>query len=665
MLLSSLALALLAGLLPSEVAASEMKVTIRTDFPGGNVLVGKNEGATVHLAPDLRGGPAWFYWHFEAEASEPGTVSFVFANPPKIGTRGPAVSRDGGKSWQWLETEQVTYAPPVGDDKFKARHDSFTFTFTEAKQRVRFAVAIPYLQRELDQFLDKHKTNPHMARSTLTETRFGRRPVDLLQIGKPGPGIKAVLLTARHHACESMASYVLEGFLQEAMAESPAGVSFRKKYVLYAVPFVDKDGVEKGDQGKNRLPHDHNRDYGKDPLYPEVKAIQDLAELKKIELSLDLHCPFLRGDIHDAFHFVGLAVPHLKDNLKEWTGWLKEERPQVAMTPIDLLKDPSKPGAVDRRINSHYFATRKDAVFAVCLEVPYTQPTCPLDAAMVRAYGVSMLKAWARTQFVAAEADGRRGGDDYASLLALRSQFLKAYRSSPKEAEELGTSHLDLKTARPIHRVEANNLMALLRFHQRRFSEAIRYCDAAGTDANATTYQKAASTLLRVQIASGDPRASAGDVEASFTESQRFPYPSPEYQAKVFESVSDFFYKKQDYDKSLRYTRRQLEVAAVHEKGKLLNRMALLQELLKRPEEAVASRKEAIKILRARLGSVPERSIFGALMTVDLFEALAGIPTATLEEKKAAAALVLSHDVVPAAMKAKVRQAMAELEKKN
>ena len=201
----------------ARACATEANVAIRTDFAGGNVVVIKNEGDTIELAPDLRGGPSWFYWHFEAEAVRAGNVTFSLAKAPLVGVRGPAVSHDGGRSWQWLGADQVTFAAAaVAGDKSAVRHDRFTFTFTEARQKVRFAVAIPYLQRELDAFLAEQKGNPHLTRSVLTETRVDHRPVHLLQIGKPGPGVHAVLLTARHHACESMASYVLEGFLRES-----------------------------------------------------------------------------------------------------------------------------------------------------------------------------------------------------------------------------------------------------------------------------------------------------------------------------------------------------------------------------------------------------------------------------------------------------------------
>ena len=87
-----------------------------------------------------------------------------------------------------------------------------------------------------------------------------------------GAGERRILLTARHHACESTGDYVMEGFLREFAVDPLAGFS------VIAVPFVDYDGVIHGDQGKNRAPHDHNRDYTDAPIYPEVRAIKALAE---------------------------------------------------------------------------------------------------------------------------------------------------------------------------------------------------------------------------------------------------------------------------------------------------------------------------------------------------------------------------------------------------
>lgn len=641
------------------VQAAETSVSIRADFPGGNIVVVKNEGDTLHIAPDLRGGKPWFYWNFETRATQPGRVTFVFDGSLKIGVRGPAFSLDEGKSWQWLGADHAEYASPAGGPM--AQRESFFYDFTADHLQVRFAVAIPYLQHDLDSFLVKHAANSHLKQHVLTRTRSGV-PVELLQVGEPGPNVKAFVVTARHHACESMASYILEGFLQEAISESAAGVEFRKNYVLYAIPLVDKDGVQAGDQGKNRSPHDHNRDYGPMPLYPEIKAIQDLAEAQHVQYALDLHCPALRGDIHEAFHFLGLGLPHIKSNVDELIAWLKEERPPLVMSPLNFMTDPKKPNAVDGRINSHYFALRDQSVMAATLEIPYTQPNVPLDAALARQYGASLLKAWNRTKFLSTDPNASRGLADHASLLAFRTSFQRTYRSKPEEAEKQATAHLTADAA-AVYRVEAHNLLALLRLHQRRFADALRYCDAVRHDPHATTQQRMTAALQRLQIVAADPRSTAEQVAASLQDFLKLPYPSNEQQGKAFELAGGYYQLQKMYQQAVAHARDQLTVAASYEKGKVLNRIASLYDLLEQPEQAIAAREKAVELLRTRLGVRPERSVFGAMMTVDLFEALCGIPTATLEEKRTAASLVLHHDIVSAATKEKVRKTLAELEK--
>ena len=445
-------------------ATARAEITINTAFPGGNVLVKSNTANTVEIAPDLRGGKPWFYWYFEATASEAGRATFVFAKPGAIGVRGPAISHDDGRTWQWMGADRVVAAPAAD------AQETFSYEFTKAGERVRFSVGIPYVQSNLDAFLAEHAGSPYLTKRVLTKSLKGRA-VELLQLGQPGAGKRAMLLTARHHACEALASYVLEGFLREALSESPAARRFRETHVLYVVPFVDKDGVEEGDQGKNREPHDHNRDYGDAPLYPEVKAIQELAERTPLQIAIDLHCPALKGDIHEAFHFLGLGVPHVKANLDEWIAWIGEERPPLVMSPLDFLTDPAKPNAVNRAINSHYFATKEGVLMAATLESPYTQPKVPLDAEMARAYGAGLLKALNRMTFITAEPGSERASS-HAEFETWRKTFLQTYRSQPAEAEALAKQQIDDPKAAPIYRVEANGLMALMRLEQRRYPEA-------------------------------------------------------------------------------------------------------------------------------------------------------------------------------------------------
>ncbi len=649
------------ALLPLTLIAKESRVEIRSNFPGGNVIVVRNSDGAVELAPDLRGGQSWFYWHFEAQAAEPGPVTFSFAGSPMIGVRGPAVSVDGGDSWNWLGAEHVQYATTSSNPAEKPR-ESFAYDFSSEHLTVRFAVAIPYLQRDLDRFIKWHETNPHLTQHTLTKTRRGT-PIELLQIGEPSRDVRAMVVTARHHACESMASFVLEGFLHAAMSDSPSGIEFRKRHVLYAIPLVDKDGVQAGDQGKNRAPHDHNRDYGPSPLYPEILAIQELAEAQQVRYALDFHCPALRGDVHEAFHFLGLGVPHVSDNLNEFIQWIKEERPQRVMTPLNLLTNPAKPNAVDRRISSHYFALRDRAVFAATLEVPYIQRDVELVPALARAYGESMLAAWTRTTHLSADEESSLRANSYADLIALRTKATQTYRSKPAETETLLNEHLKADAA-PVLRVEANNLMTLLRAFQKRFVDAHRHCDVVLADSHATTLQRQTATVQRLQVAVADPASTPQRINDYLQAVVQFPHVAFEKQAASFEIASQFYRDRKEYSQSIKLAQQQLTCALPHDRGRVLNRIASDYERLNQPEQAIAARQQAVQLLRQQLSPKPQRSIFGALMTVDLFEALCGIPTSTLEEKQTAAQLVFEHEIVSEALKQKVRATLTSLPQK-
>jgi len=629
-----------------QVHGEEVKIS--TSFPGGNVVVEKIDANTIYLNSDLRGGQPWFYWCFDATVAKPGKRVFDLGKPKKIGVRGPAFSIDEGKSWRYLGTENVDITPQA---------ERFTYEFTKVNQRVRFAVAIPYLQHDLDAFIKKNAANLILTKSELTKTRKGTS-VDLLRIGNPVPGVIPMLVTARHHACESTASYVLEGFLQEAISDSPAGLEFRKLHVLFAVPIVDKDGVEAGDQGKNRMPHDHNRDYGENPIYPEIQAISDIANSQKIHFAIDFHCPALRGDIHEAFHFLGLGIPHVKDNLNEWISWIKEERPQEVMVPLNFLVDPTKPGAMNRKINSHYMSTLGFCKMAATLEVPYTQVRPALDADMARAYGAGLLKAWVRTNFISAELGVVRGETSYTDFNNFRNEFIKSYRSKPKDMEQLANRYRTEKSPL-LYRLEAANLLATMCLFQRKYPEARALAQSVFLDANATTFQHENAMLLNMEAVMKDPKSGTQEVDVLFEKAISLPYSALSYRAKVYDLASEFARGQSDYHTAIKRTRDQILVAAFHERGRLWNRIAIEFEALKLPADALSARKEAIKLLRPALEQV-EVSVFGAMMALDYFDALYGIPNSSISELEAASQKVLNHKVSSIAMKEHVTKLLKE-----
>ena len=196
---------------------------IHKQFTAGNIRVVSEEGDTVFLENELRDTEGdWFYWAFCVEEAAGRTVTFRFG-PTRLGPFGPAVSRDL-VHWQWLD---------------QADGDSFTYTFCDDAP-VYFAHNMVYPVSRFDILCEKHG----WTKEIFCISKRGRE-VPCITVGS---GEKKILLTARHHACESTGSYVLEGVLDALASRLPEDFS------ILCVPFVDYDGVLDGDQGKNRAP---------------------------------------------------------------------------------------------------------------------------------------------------------------------------------------------------------------------------------------------------------------------------------------------------------------------------------------------------------------------------------------------------------------------------
>jgi len=267
------------------VAAEAGPLRVDAEIPGGNIVVERISGDDVYLHQDLRDTRGnWFYWHFRVRGAAGRTLTFHFTKGNVFGVRGPAVSNDGGKSWRWLGGNAV-------------EGKSFRYRFPKDASDVRFCFAMPYTQANLERFLKPYRSNPHLKRATLCKSKKGRR-VERLHLGKlKGSPNFRVLLTCRHHACEMMASYVLEGILAAVLADTNDGRWLRQNVEFLVIPFVDKDGVEDGDQGKNRKPRDHNRDYSGKSLHPETKALREFVPRwseGKLVFAMDMHDPARR-----------------------------------------------------------------------------------------------------------------------------------------------------------------------------------------------------------------------------------------------------------------------------------------------------------------------------------------------------------------------------------
>jgi hypothetical protein len=266
---------------------------IFSDFPGGNVKIDSVRGNHIYFRPDLRDtGQDWFYWYFAVKPTRTDSLHFHLTRPNCLTNKGPAISRDGGKTWQW---------------KGKGASANEFVLFAKAGEEIRLSMGIPYTQQHLDLFLRDYQATPALKLETLCISPKGRATEKLI-IGANESAKQRVLITARHHACEMMASYVLEGVIAALLSDDPKMKQLIETTAFWIVPFVDKDGVEDGDQGKSRLPRDHNRDYDGKSIYTSTQALRNQVPQWKAGsplVAFDLHCPWITGNLNEHIYLVG------------------------------------------------------------------------------------------------------------------------------------------------------------------------------------------------------------------------------------------------------------------------------------------------------------------------------------------------------------------------
>ncbi len=372
-----------------------MKTLPDAGFPGGNIAVESVEGNAIRVKPDLRDTEGvWFYWCFRMQAAADSVYRFVF-DRRVIGVRGPGVSLDGGMTWRWLGADAVD-------------GNTFAYTFPGENRDVRFSFGMPYQQSDLERFMAGLRNDERVAAETLCSSRKGRA-VERVRFGRlDGGAAFRALLTCRHHACEMMANYALEGIMIETLSDSEDGRWLQRHVEFAAVPFVDKDGVEDGDQGKNRRPHDHGQDYGLDTVYPEPAALRVWTEGwldGRPAVALDLHCPGPRGNFHESVLFPcrvrspenwARMAPFFAALEKGQSGVLAYRRSDGE----DFFTWDGKPYRPPERLRgfSPWAETLPGMRFAAPLEIPYANANGrEVNQETARAFGRDLARALCRS----------------------------------------------------------------------------------------------------------------------------------------------------------------------------------------------------------------------------------------------------------------------------
>lgn len=382
--------------------------TLDDHLPHGNAIPlashGDEAGWHLSFTPSAHGGAERLWCH--ARISNRGgragmPLTLVLTELDQLlggGTPTPVcpVWRADGGDWQRL---------PAGNEIFHpdGRRD-VSWTLPAPATEGHFAFTPPYGEPELRATLALSDGYWHEARIGTTSQdrpllRFHNR------LGEKDDQRPGILCTARNHSGETPGSWALDGFLRRCAAVNTDDC------LIWVVPFVDRDGVDNGDYGKDHWPRDFNRAWTTTQSYRhEVAQVQrDLDRWQRRcqpMLALDWHAPGLRNVDPHVYDDSDERDP-LTDALANAYGVAPDRYRRTSSYMNQLFLELGMTG--DGPSAGRYFRKRF-GIRSLALETPYMLVgERPLQIADYHAIGGAMADAclaWVRAQTTAGVAVG-------------------------------------------------------------------------------------------------------------------------------------------------------------------------------------------------------------------------------------------------------------------
>ena len=266
-----------------------MTIRISSNFDSGAievVSVDRADDIRLRLRADqgIEGDGAFRQWfHFRVHGGAGAALRMVFENASE------AAYPDGWPGYRcvasydrrnWFRVSGTHYV----DGQLVVEH-------TPERDSVYYAYFEPYShERHLD-LLGWAEMSPYASVSNLGATLDGR-DLDVVTVGRPGPGKQPVWITARQHPGESMAEWFVEGVLERLLdGADPVARKIREHAVLHIVPNMNPDGAFRGNLRTNAAGVNLNRAWREpDPLRsPEVHLVRQAMEASGVSLFLDIH----------------------------------------------------------------------------------------------------------------------------------------------------------------------------------------------------------------------------------------------------------------------------------------------------------------------------------------------------------------------------------------
>jgi hypothetical protein len=199
-----------------------------------------------------------------------------------------------------------------------------------------------------------------------------QRAVPIFVTHAPRPDAPLIWVQARSHAFESHSSHVAEALIHWLLGDEARPL--RERAVVCVVPMIDVDAVAAGSGGKERTPHDPNRDYSIDH-YPQVRSIkqrlQQLTQSHRLRIFIDLHSPwfhtlslwFIGRQTPEHVAPIAERFPRILDRIQAANSWHHELRPQKPRA--------EQVGPVEPRTSTAWAKRLSPDAIAMTMEIPH------------------------------------------------------------------------------------------------------------------------------------------------------------------------------------------------------------------------------------------------------------------------------------------------------
>jgi len=269
-----------------------MRIRITKNIQYGNVCdvsvrSSKNQ-AEVSFSASPQGGPESLWFCFRITAiNKIKRIKIVLKHPYNMLMGGcelsnilPVIRKDKG-NWQRIERNYEFLALPDG------RYE-ISWILNNPGKINEISLCYPYGAPEIETLVKESKG--YWKKDTIGVSTENRPMIRLSNdYSFPDSKKPGIYIVARQHSGETPGSLVLDGFLRY-LSEIR-----NKESIVWAVPLVNIDGIEKGYYGKDNYPIDVNRAWGNPSMRHETLVIQrDINRWKERctpILGIDFHAP--------------------------------------------------------------------------------------------------------------------------------------------------------------------------------------------------------------------------------------------------------------------------------------------------------------------------------------------------------------------------------------